>query len=461
LFWIMCGGCRGRVVEEPVAFAHLGLALAHPAFLERPMPVTVTPPLLVRAATWARPATGSAPAARAPASAQPRVPGLVQAPEVVLVPYHVELRAPRPAGLRLEIAIERRPAQPRVALALARSVRHGASLLVAEVASERIAGQPWQRTRFVHVVEGGRVDGIEYAALAGPYLYRVTAYGPPGAVDALAARVAPTLRLDAAVDPALTAPPPEPAGPDAVQRAAAAVVVVVAADVDTAPGQPALAPVAVGSGVVVHADAQVLVSLHTLHDERRDALHDLFIIGHAQAGGPSFVCAGRPGHGQVDRALDLALIQCELDMSGEPFAPVGWAALAVSPGLAPGPGAPLWVLGHAADDDGWQRPRAGRVIQAGVAGAGVGSDLIAIDVAITPGMSGGAAVDERGALVGVVQGFRERFQASSSGVRAVGRIGLVRPAHQVEALIESIGVRRAPQRRDANRVRAGTDREGL
>jgi hypothetical protein len=441
-----------------VAFAHLGLLLVHPAFLELPAPVTRVPsPGLPRALAGALGARGPAdpdvPADSSPGAAAPRPAPVspvarTRPPEAMLVPYHVELRASRPRGLRLEIHIDHRPQQPRTALALARGVRHGASLAIAEVATERIDGRSWQRTRFSYRGMDAPEAGIEYAALAGPYLYRVTAYGPAAAATALAERVAPTLRLHGAPDPALEAPPPPlpstDIAPAAVQRVAGAVVAVVAADLDhAAPGGPVtLAPAALGSGVVIDAEGRVLTSLHTLHDEGRDALHDLFLLGREHAtGGLVFVCAGRahaPGQMRLDRALDLALIRCELDMSGEPLAPSGWLALAPAPVAAapPAAGTRLWVMGYAEADDGALRARAGSVMGPSQPGAGPEQGL-AVDVAITPGMSGGAVVDERGALVGVVQGFRERFQASSAGIRGLGRVGLVRTARQARLLIEA------------------------
>lgn len=426
--------CGTGTANEPVAFAHLGLMLAHPAFLEPPVPVSLAgvSGLALAIAGAGAPTDGD----RAPEPAPSLPPARAHAPEAVLVPYHVELRAPRPHGLRLEIHIDRRPPQPRTALALARGVRHGASLAVAEVATEYIDGRPWQRTRFTHATEDGPAAGVEYAALAGPYLYRVSAYGPPGPARALAERVAPTLRLHAAPGSDLGAQQAPHEVPEAVRRAAGAVVAVVAADLDhAAPGGP-VAPSAVGSGVVVDAGGRVLTSLHTLHDEGHGALHELFLIGREHvAGGLVFVCAGRPGHAQIDRALDLALIRCELDMSGAALAPSGWPALAPDPAPPPAAGARLWVLGYAEADDGALRARAGTSMGPSQPGAGPEQGL-AVDVPITPGMSGGAVVDERGALVGVVQGFRERFQASSAGIRGAGRIGLVRPAQQARLLID-------------------------
>jgi S1-C subfamily serine protease len=368
----------------------------------------------------ARAAAAMSPAAASPVGGAPR-PAPARANGPGTVPYHVALRAPRSSDLRLEIHIERAPQQPRTALALARSMRHGASLVVTEVVTERIHGQRWQRTRFTHATDDGLMAGIEYAALAGPYLYRVGAYGPPGPASRLAGRVAPTLRLHAAAGPTL---------------AAGAVVAVVAADLDVAPGQPVtITPAAMGSGVVADAEGRVLTSLHTLHDQGRDALHDLFVIGRQHpTHGLIFVCAGRPGRGQMDRALDLALIRCELDMSGDALAPSGWPALALGP--APDVGARLWVLGYADADDGALRARPGQALGPSQPGAGPEQGL-AIDVPITPGMSGGAVVDERGTLVGIVQGFRDRFEASSAGIRGIGRIGLVRWAQQARPLLEA------------------------
>jgi S1-C subfamily serine protease len=436
-------GACGGAADEPVAFAHLGLTFAHPAVLELPAPLTSMPSAgLGRASAQAVTSVGGPTHDAVEPRPKPVSPAArARAAEAMLVPYHVELRASRPRGLRLEIHIDRRPQQPRAALALARGVRHGASLAIAEVATERIEGRSWQRTRFSHRTEEGLAAGVEYAALAGPYLYRVTAYGPAGPATALAERVAPTLRLHGAPDPALEAQPPPAVVPGAVQRAAGAVVAVVAANLEHAAGGPTtLTPSAMGSGVVVDAEGRVLTSLHTLHDEGRDALHDLFLIGHEHAaGGLVFVCAGRPGHANIERALDLALLRCELDMSGEALAPSGWLALApaTTPVAAapPAAGTRLWVLGYAEADDGALRARAGSAMGPSQPGAGLEQGF-AVDVAITPGMSGGAVVDERGALVGVVQGFRERFQASSAGIRGAGRIGLVRSAQQARRLIE-------------------------
>jgi hypothetical protein len=368
----------------------------------------------------------------------------------VLVPYHVELRARHLPALRLEIYIDHRPPQPRTALALARSLRHGASLVIAGVHAEQIAGRGWQRTRFSHGAPGsmaGPVIGIEYAAVSGAHVYRVTAYGPAGAAEALAERVAPTLRLDGAGDPPLWPPPgPPPGTPAAVERAAAAVVTVVAADIymgDAAAGEPmAIRPTAVGSGVAVDSRGHVLTSAHTLHDEQRDTLHDLFLIGQDRAGVLAFVCAGRPAQAALDREIDLALIRCDLDLSGGAFAPADWPALAPAAAPLPAPGDRIWVLGRAATDDGALEARPGRVVGApdpDPAGAG----LITIDVPVVSGMSGGAVVDAHGALLGVVQGFRERFQADLSGVRRTGRIGLMRPMTHARALLDA-GLRAPP-----------------
>lgn len=394
------------------------------------MPVTeVVHPGLTRAAATDRAAAGPSPTGSSRGTATPAF-------EAMTVPYHVELRARRERGLRLEIQIDRAPPQPRVALSLDRSVRHGASLAIAEVAQRPIQGRSWQRTRFLHANDHGHATGIEYAAVAGEYLYRVTAYGASDAATDLAERVEPTLRLDGTPGPTLATRPAPDGSPAAVQRASGAVVAVVALDLDgAAPGR--LTPVAMGSGVVVDAEGRVLTSLHTLHDQGRDAMHDLFLIGRTgPAGGLMFACAGRPAHGRLERALDLALIRCELDLSGDAFAPSGWVAIGPDPAPAARTDAPLWVLGFAETDDGVLQPRAGRALGPSHPGAGPEQGF-AIDVAITPGMSGGAVVDEHGALIGVVQGFRERFEASSAGIRDIGRIGLVRPARQARSLTQA------------------------
>lgn len=448
--------CQGHAPDDAVTFAHLGLGLTHPAFLDMPAPVSIEPPL-ARVVEASRPGAVSARATPGLPVSTPIAPGRARAPAAVLVPYHVELRARHQPALRLEIEIDHCPSQPRTALALARSLRHGASLVITDVHAEQIAGRSWQRTRFSHAgpaarSDGDRMTGIEYTAVAGARLYRVTAYGPPGAAEALIARVAPTLRLDGSGDAPLWPPPaPLPGTPEPVTRAAAAVVAVVAADIDSGI-DPAIAtgtaglltirPVAVGSGVTIDAGGHVLTSAHTLHDEARDALHDLFLVGHERDGVLTFVCAGRPARAVLDRALDLALIRCDLDPGGSAFAPAGWPALATAPTSpqAPdlAPGDPIWVLGRADTDDGALPVRSGRVTAAGPSAPDpAGADLVTIDVPVTSGMSGGAVVDAHGLFLGVIQGFRERFQADHAGVRRTGRIGLIRPASQARALLQA------------------------
>lgn len=446
--------CRDHAPDDAVTFAHLGLGLTHPAFLDLPAPVSFEPPLARAASSAPR---GAAIARAAPsrlsAPAQIAPPGRAHDPAAVLVPYHVELRARHMPALRLEIYVDHRPPQPRTALALARSLRHGASLVIADVHAEPIAGRSWQRTRFSHARADDRpgaelMTAVEYAAVSGARVYRVTAYGPPGAAEALAGRVAPTLRLEGGDDAPLWPPPASPHGmPAAVERAAAAVVAVIAADIDpgTAAGLMTIRPAAVGSGVAIDADGHVLTSAHTLHDEQRDAPHDLFLVGQERAGVLVFVCAGRPGQAELDRELDLALIRCELDPSGGAFAPARWPALATAPAASPAPGDRIWVLGRAESDDGALAVRSGRVTAASPSAPDpAGAGLVTIDVPVTPGMSGGAVVNEHGTLLGVIQGYRERFQADHAGVRRTGRIGLMRPASQAEALIEARHRRRSP-----------------
>lgn len=446
--------CRDRA-PDAVTFAHLGLGLAHPADLELPMPVSIELPLgrggspLAQRSTATERATPSAPdslpAQLAATPGPPRTP--------VLVPYHVELRGRHLPALRLEIYIDHRPPQPRMALALARGLRHGASLVIADVHDEQIAGRGWQRTRFSHASRAGSlagpVIGIEYAAVSGAHIYRVTAYGPAGDAEALAERVAPTLRLDGSGDlPLWPLPGPPQETPDAVTRAAAAVVAVVAASIDmgdAAAGEPmTIQPTAVGSGIAIDTAGHVLTSAHTLHDEQRDIPHALFLIGQERAGVLVFVCAGRPAQAEIDRELDLALIRCDLDLSGGAFAPADWPALATAVAPMPAPGDRIWVLGRAATDDGALEARPGHVVGASPADPGpAGAGIITIDVPVVPGMSGGAVVDAHGALLGVVQGFRERFQADLAGVRRTGRIGLMRPITHAQALLE-VGHRLRP-----------------
>lgn len=442
LLWVAwsAAACQHQAGAELRAFAHIGLAFSHPEAMEAPVPVTRAPLLgRIRGAGDVEIAT----AGRAVWTRAPAMPGRGHAPEAVLLPYHVELRA-ADGSAWLEVYIDRQPPQPRVALALARSARHGASLALAEAGTELISGQPWWRTRFSYVQERDRepVAGIEHATVAAGRLYRVTVHGAPRVAAALAAQVAPTLRVtpdrgDHA--PGQEAADRSPAPPGDVDRAAEAVVAVIAADwVAAAPGQSAtLRPAAMGSGVTLAPDGRVLTSFHTLHDESRDALHDLFLIGrqHRDTPGLVFMCAGRPAHGGLHRELDLAMIQCTWDMSGRPMTPARWPALSTAPRGEISTGQPLWLLGHAEVDDGARSARPGRIAGWTGAGGSPGRTFMTTDARVGPGLSGGAAVDARGGLVGVVVGFRDRFRVGATGVRRIGRVGLLRPASQVQAVI--------------------------
>lgn len=396
--------------------------------------------------------------------------------------YHVFLGDQRHPGAGVELHIEDCPQQPRIELAWTRSMRYGAALTVADADVERIAGRPWQRLRFSYTrrpagAESPSIHGIEYAAVGGGRLYRVTIVGAAARADALAAAIAPTLRIPArercapvvSADLAAAADAAD-AVPAAVARARADAVLVVAADWRSDAGERArLVPAALGSGLRWDARGSVLTSLHVVLDEARGAPHDAFVLGrsHTPPGSAApvlqFECAGHiparalaaashpPSQSDTGAAAlaplrDQARIRCAWDLDGRPWPadelPASRAdALPLERVARPADrdadaDAQVWLLGYARADDGLSSARSGRLLGPAPpspwppGAVAAPADLLAVDIAVEPGLSGGAVVDEHGRLLGTVFGYRERLQQRAGTLAATARIGLLVPTQR-------------------------------
>jgi S1-C subfamily serine protease len=213
-----------------------------------------------------------------------------------------------------------------------------------------------------------------------------------------------------------------------------AVVMVMA--VDVVDGD--LRPVASGSGTIVDPDGSVLTNYHVINDARSSRLYDLFVIGRFRAADrePEMICAGRPNRGKLKPNLDLALVKCEMDMTGKAWAPSAWPTIPLGRSEDIVPGEQVWVLGYPNVGGSTIHVTAGLV--AGWTGehGGAGSRaFMKTDAAITHGNSGGTAIDEEGRFIGVPTAFRVTTAQQGETVATVGQVGLIRPIEHARDLI--------------------------
>ncbi|MBM3991968.1 MAG: trypsin-like peptidase domain-containing protein [Planctomycetes bacterium] len=175
-------------------------------------------------------------------------------------------------------------------------------------------------------------------------------------------------------------------------------------------------PDALGSGTILSSDGWILTNAHVVGDDPNVELVVSLLVDPARPAVESFLARVV----EIDAARDLALVQVTSGLYGQPL-PIGYAlpALALGDASALGIGEPLWLLGYPATGGTGSRVTisATRGIVSGFETADFGR-LVKTDAEITRGNSGGAAIDERGLLVGV---------PSATVENGSGQIGYVHP----------------------------------
>ena len=372
--------------------------------------------------------------------------------------YHVAFTSPGHPRLRIEVQIAPLPRCANLAMALAveRQIRAGETYRAWPSRTISIAGATWLRTRFDFVPGtdtsvSPRVEtGVEYAIARHARVYRVTIQGDASEVRELDEMIGPTLRIAGSAEDGasrgqrdvewpeplvLSAEDPGSAAKSAEGRPESATVVVVA--LDRIGGR--LEPVSAGSGVVVTGDGAVLTAFHVLHDEDRERLHDLVVIGRPERfrGEPQLVCAGYPERGEHDRDRDLAIVRCEVDLSGRSVVAADWPTIPAAPGEQPELGATVRVLGYPGQGNGPLVVNHGTVLAWTGSDGAPGKTFVRTDALIVPGISGGPVIDERDRLIGIASGFRDRARVDpqTGEGRDLDPIGLFRPiGHAAELL---------------------------
>jgi S1-C subfamily serine protease len=360
------------------------------------------------------------------------------------LPYHEVYSYAADDHLRIEVRIDRRPTYGnlRGVLSFERHNRYGELYRMLDGNTVGIGGRDWLRTRFQYAWKEDKSDapetavGIEYSIAAGEKLYSVTLHGSDTATRWLEQLVAPTLHVSGESESAVV-----PYGStakriekDVVRQVLPSVVMVMA--VDRVRGR--LQPVASGSGTIVAADGSILTNRHVIHDDRAGRLYDLFVIGRFRAPEtePEYVCAGRPNRSKVDDELDLALIKCDMDMDGQPWTPHDWPKVKIDLHETVVLGERLWVIGY---------PEVGRGAISASTGEVTGTErdprrpketaVIRTTAAISPGSSGGAAIDEEGVLIGVPTAYLPRARIEGGVIQPLSDVGLVQPIQRAERLL--------------------------
>lgn len=192
-------------------------------------------------------------------------------------------------------------------------------------------------------------------------------------------------------------------------------------------------PVSRGSGSIVSDSGLILTNNHVVSDTRTGALYDLLAVGLTTSFDkvPRPACLAIPSRAIRDPALDLALIKCEAEMSGKPLRrAIEWPAVTLGDSASLVPGDDLYIVGY---------PAIGGMtitFSAGKASGFLDEDNLArawvkTDALISPGVSGGAAFDDEGKLIGVPTQLRWQ-----KGERT--NLGMVRPIARARPLLARV-----------------------
>jgi hypothetical protein len=192
-----------------------------------------------------------------------------------------------------------------------------------------------------------------------------------------------------------------------------------------------LVPVSRGSGSIISSNGLILTNNHVITDPQTGALRDVVAVGLTTAFDqtPRPTCLASPARAIRRVDLDLAVIKCEAEVNGQPLRrAIAWTTVEVGDGSKIVPGDDLSIVGYPAIGGTTITFSAGKVggfLDDEKLGA---RSWIKTDALISPGVSGGAAFDDEGKLVGVPTQLRWQQGGRTN-------IGLVRPVDKGKALI--------------------------
>lgn len=188
-----------------------------------------------------------------------------------------------------------------------------------------------------------------------------------------------------------------------------------------------------GSGSVISSDGLILTNNHVVQNTKTGQLFDAIAVAPNEAfdTAPKPICIAYPRRAIRHSKLDLAIIKCEADMQGRPLRQaLGWPNVVdVGDSSTLIPGDELFVVGFPGVGGSTITFTSGKV--AGFLAdkrVGTGRVWIKTDALISGGVSGGAAFDTAGKLIGVPTAYRR-------GSRGHTNIGLVRVINKARPLI--------------------------
>lgn len=188
-----------------------------------------------------------------------------------------------------------------------------------------------------------------------------------------------------------------------------------------------------GSGSILTADGLILTNNHVVQNTKTGQLFDAIAVAPNTTfdKAPAPVCIAYPRRAIRHTKLDLAIIKCEADMRGRPLAkPINWSNLVeVGDSSTLIPGDELYIVGFPGVGGATITFTSGKV-SGFLADKRVGKGRVWIktDALISGGVSGGAAFDASGKLVGVPTAYRR-------GSRGHTNIGMVRVVNKARPLI--------------------------
>jgi S1-C subfamily serine protease len=197
-----------------------------------------------------------------------------------------------------------------------------------------------------------------------------------------------------------------------------------------------LVPVATGSGTIITRDGSILTNHHVIYDNERKRLHDVFVVGllRTSDGTTELVCAGHPDRSKLEPELDLALIKCDMDMDGQHWFAGDWPTAKIDMNQTAVLGERIWIAGYPETHTGMVSLATGEV--SGSTREGTEIDYIKTTATITPGNSGGAAVDETGLFIGIPTAYRLRTRFDGMRASDAGQVGLIRPIQRARHLVD-------------------------
>ncbi len=187
-----------------------------------------------------------------------------------------------------------------------------------------------------------------------------------------------------------------------------------------------------GSGSIITSGGLILTNNHVVSNTKTGQLYDAIAVapntGFDKA--PKSVCIAWPKRAIRHPKLDLAIIKCEADMRGRPLKTTfNWPTVSVGDSRTLVPGDDIFIVGFPGVGGATITFTSGKV-SGFLADRRVGKGRVWIktDALISGGVSGGAAFDESGQLIGVPTAYRR-------GSRGHTAIGLVRVIHKAKPLL--------------------------